>query len=278
MSKKIIIAGITGLVLIGGGVFTLTSLNSNQNSNNQLTLGINSGELDFYQFVKTNLKDQGVELKIQTFDDYIQPNLALGNDKLDVNAFQHIPYLNEFKKQHPSDKGVQEIKVLGKTIVSPLRLYSNKYSNVNKFLKQKTLKIAIPNDATNEARSLQLLATKGLIKLNKSGLNVTIKDVVKTNYNVELKELDAAQTPKVLNEVDASVINGNYAQVNNVGLDKALIVESSNVYHTFDNIVAGKDKITKKTAFQKFIAFLKSPKAVQKRQVLNKYDLVVSDK
>lgn len=279
MSKKNkIIGSLIGLGLIIGGasIFLITQNKSNK-SEETLKIGINSGESDFYNFAKKELKNEGVDLKIQVFDDYVQPNLALASQTLDINAFQHVPYLNKFKEEHKDNSGVQQIVPLAKTLVSPLRLYTTKYKSLDELLKQKQIKIAIPNDPTNEARALQLLKSKKLIDLKKSDLTVTIKDVIKTNYNIELKELDAAQTPKVLNEMDASVINGNYAQVNNVSLNSAIITEDESVYHKFDNVIAGKEEIKKKGAFKKFLNFIKSQKALDKRKELNKFDIFIKE-
>lgn len=277
MNKKLVLTSIiAATLLISGGIWYFNSQNNAKEET--LSIGINTSDEEFYKFAKKELKNQGVNLKIQSFDDYIQPNLAVGNDKLDINAFQHLPYLNTFKKENKNNLGVQKIEPLTKTIVSPLRLYSNKHKNLTQLLKQSTLKIAVPNDSTNEARALHLLESSGLIKLKKDDLTASVKDIEKTKYNIEIKEIDAAQTAKVLNEVDGSIINGNFALANNISLDKSLIIESENVYHQFDNIIAGKTKITKKSAYKKFVNFIKSDKGIQKRKEINKYDIVITDK
>ena len=275
MSKKTtIIASVIGAtVLIGGGLFIN---HRHQASENTLKIGINTGELPFYKFIQKQLEKENINLDIKTFDDYVQPNLALGNDNLDINAFQHIPYLEEFQKSHKSDKGVQDIKTLTKTIVSPLRLYSKSVKNIGSLKALKNIKIAVPNDPTNEARALHLLESQGLIKLTKSDLTATKKDVKEVEgIKVDIKELDAAQTAKVISEVDASVINGNFAQESKIGLDLAIGVESENVYHKFDNIVAGKEKIKSTNKYKKFEKAIKSENAEKKRKELNKYDLFV---
>lgn len=274
MANKKLLAGLlAGVIVIGGGAY---AFNASSNNGETLRLGINAGELPYYEFAKKELKKEGVNLEIKVFDDYVQPNLAVANGNLDINAFQHLPYLNEFKDSHKNDKGVQELQSLAKTIVSPLRLYSNKYKDLASLKKNATIKIAVPNDTTNEARALHLLESNGLIKVTKNDLTATKHDVKAIpGITVEIKELDAAQTGKVLNEVDASVVNGNFAQVNNVSLDKAVAVENGNVYHTFDNIIAGKKEITKKSAYKKFITFIKSKKSEEKRKEVQKYDLFV---
>jgi D-methionine transport system substrate-binding protein len=156
--------------------------------------------------VKDNLLKKGIELKIVTFDDYVQPNIVVdqGSDII-ANYTQHEPYLNSFNKE----KGTHLV-VAGKIHYEPFGIYpgiSKSFDDLNP-----SSSIAIPNDTTNEARALLLLQDNGLIKLKDgAGLTATILDIVENKKNIKLVELDAAQIARVKNEFDMVVLNGNYA-------------------------------------------------------------------
>lgn len=153
--------------------------------------------------VKKILAKEGYTLTIKTFTDYIQPNVALNDGTLDANFFQHIPYLNSYNKDHKTNL-VPTVKVH----IEPMGIYSKKIKSL-KDIKDGS-KVAIPNDASNEARALQLLAKAGLIKVKKVDLP-TPNDITENTKNLKITELDAATLPRTLEDVDISVINANYA-------------------------------------------------------------------
>ncbi|PYE53259.1 MetQ/NlpA family ABC transporter substrate-binding protein [Deinococcus yavapaiensis] len=160
---------------------------------------------EILNFVKPILAKQGVTLEIREFTDYVQPNLALADGSIDVNFFQHVPYLDEFQKNRPLG-----IVASTKVHVEPMGVYSKKLTSL------KTIKagatIAIPNDPSNSGRALKLLERAGLIRLRKeAGIKATVLDITTNVKKLKFRELEAAQLPRALQDVDAAVINTNYA-------------------------------------------------------------------
>lgn len=160
---------------------------------------------EIMNLIKDDLKAKGIELEIVEMNDYVTPNLALADGDIDVNSFQHLPYLEQFNK----DKGLDLVSA-GTTYICPLGLYSKKYKSLEE-LPEKAV-IAIPNDPTNSGRALLLFHKAGLIELkDPTDLRATTFDIVKNPKNFKFKELEAAQLPRILPDVDAAVINGGYA-------------------------------------------------------------------
>jgi D-methionine transport system substrate-binding protein len=150
-----------------------------------------------------DLKEEGYTLKIVEFTDYVTPNTALAEGELDANYFQHIAYLNETNESKKLD-----LTYTAEVHLEPIAAYSKKVKGINEI--KDGVRVAIPNDPSNEARALRLLEKQGLIKL-KEGELVTPKDITENSKNLKFDELEAAQLPRVLEEVDLAVINGNYA-------------------------------------------------------------------
>ncbi len=175
---------------------------------------------DIMEVVKPLLAKEGYTLEIREFTDYIQPNMALAEKQLFANFFQHIPYLDDMNA-----KGNLHLAWIAKVHIEPLGLYSQKIKSLDE-LKEGDM-IAVPNDPTNEARALFLLQTNGLITL-KPGELVTVRDIVDNPRKLQFTELDAAQLPRTLEDVTASVINTNFA--GEAGLNPAkdaIIIEGS---------------------------------------------------
>ncbi|MGM0502374.1 MAG: MetQ/NlpA family ABC transporter substrate-binding protein [Bacillota bacterium] len=174
------------------------------------------------EVVKPKLAEEGITLKVKEFTDYVTPNLALSDGSIDANYFQHVPYLNNFKEERELD-----LTYTAKIHLEPMGLYSREIDSLEDLPDGAT--IAIPNDATNEGRSLLLLESKGLIKLEEgAGLEVTPADIAENPKNLEFEELEAAQLPRVLQDVTAAVINTNYAlEADLVPTEDALIIEGS---------------------------------------------------
>ncbi|EAI9313593.1 MetQ/NlpA family ABC transporter substrate-binding protein [Campylobacter coli] len=154
--------------------------------------------------VKDDFKDKGYELKIIEFSDYILPNRALEEKELDANLYQHKPFLEEYNAQ----KGTK-LSSLGSIVLVPMAIYSNDIKDIKNI--PNGAKIAIPNDATNESRALDLLAKAGLIEFKTSSTLKTPIDISKNPKNLKFIELKAAQLPRALNDVDLAVITTNYA-------------------------------------------------------------------
>ena len=175
---------------------------------------------EILEVAKPLLEKQGYSLEVVEFDDYVLPNTSLAEGDLDANYFQHIPYLEQMN----SEKDLK-LTYTAKVHIEPMGIYSEKHDSLDDLAEG--AKIAVPNDATNEARALQLLAKNGIIEVADKEL-ITAKDITKNPKNVEIVEVDAASVPSSLADVDFAVINTNYAL--NVDLNPtkdALAIESS---------------------------------------------------
>jgi D-methionine transport system substrate-binding protein len=161
---------------------------------------------EILNFIKQNLAPAaGLKLDIVEFTDYVQPNVQLSEGQLDANFFQHKPYLDDFN----ASKGTK-LSFVTPVHLEPLGLYSKKVTAVSALPQGAT--VAVPNDATNLGRSLKLLADNGLVKLKDGvGTAATERDVTDNPKKLAFKPLEAAQLPRSLDDVDAAVINGNYA-------------------------------------------------------------------
>ncbi len=171
-----------------------------------IKVGVTPGEhAQIMEKVKEIAAPKGLDIEILEFSDYVVPNQALADGDLNANSFQHQPYLDN----QIADRGFDIVSV-GLTITTPMGVYSSKVKSLDELKDGAT--IAIPNDPTNGGRALLVLASKGLIKVNPdAGLKVTPADVTENPKNIEFAELDAAQLPRSLADVDAAVINTNYA-------------------------------------------------------------------
>lgn len=160
---------------------------------------------EILKFVADDLAKEGIKLEVVEFQDYVQPNIALADGDIDANYFQHQPYLDDFNKEHKLDlvaaRGIH---------IEPMGIYSNKIKKLDEL--KDGAKIAIPNDPSNGGRALLLLQTAGLIKLNpEAKVTPAISDITENKKKLEITELEAAMLPKTLDDVDAAVINTNYA-------------------------------------------------------------------
>lgn len=175
---------------------------------------------EILEVVKEMLAEEGYTLEIKEFDDYIQPNLTLESGDLDANYFQHQNYLDNFNEEHKTN-----LVTVASIHYEPYGLYPGKTKSLDDL--KDGASIAVPNDPTNEARALLLLEKAGLIKVDpKAGLVATKTDIIENPKNLDIVEIAAAQTPRTLQDVDYAVINGNYALVAGLNVNKdALIVE-----------------------------------------------------
>lgn len=207
---------------------------------------------EILEFVKPQLKEQGVNLDVKVFTDYIQPNVQVNEGRLNANFFQHKPYLDEFN----ASRKTQLVSVLG-VHVEPFGAYSSKHKNLAD-LPQRA-QIAIPNDATNGGRALLLLQSAGLIKLDpKAGITATPKNIIENPKKLRFTELEAATLPRILNQVDLALINTNYAL--EAGLNPsadALIIEGKD--SPYVNILVVKEGQENNPDLLKLIEVLKSP-------------------
>ncbi|MGF9692256.1 MetQ/NlpA family ABC transporter substrate-binding protein [Rhizobium sp. 0TCS1.26] len=179
-----------------------------------IKIGVTPGpHAQIMEQVKKVAAEKGLDLEVLEFSDYVVPNQALTDGDLQANSFQHQPYLDNQVK----DRGFDIVSV-GQTVNFPMGIYSKKVKSLDEL--KDGASVAIPNDPTNGGRALLILADKGLIKIREgAGLKVSPADVVENPKNITFAELDAAQLPRALDDVDASVINTNYAL--EAGLDPA---------------------------------------------------------
>lgn len=206
MKKKsilsIVLTGILAFGLIGCGANTNSS--SSVKDDKIIKIGITPRpHKEIVDVAIPLLEKKGYKVEVTEFNDYVQPNTAVEEGSLDVNFFQHMPYLND----QIESKGLH-LKSVAAIDLEPMGLYSNKITSLSQLKEGDT--IAIPNDTSNESRALKLLADNELIKVNDGEL-VTIANIVENPKKFKFTELEAAAIPRAMDDVDAAVINGNYA-------------------------------------------------------------------
>ena len=208
---------------------------------------------ELLNLVKEDLKTEGVDLKVVEFTDYVTPNLALAEGELDANFFQHFPYLEKFS----NERGLNLVSA-GKIHVEPLGVFSQKIKDIKDLPNKAT--IAIPSDPSNGGRALILLHNSGVIKLNDpTNLYVTEFDIVENPKKLKFKPIEAAQLPRVLPDVDAAVINGNYAlEAGFSPVEDSLLLEGAE--SPYANIIAVKLGDESKEDIQKLLKALQSKK------------------
>jgi D-methionine transport system substrate-binding protein len=225
------------ILLVGALSLTLfTGCGAKETDDKTIVVGASpTPHVEILKVAQDVLKEEGYTLEIQEFTDYVQPNLTLENKELDANFFQHLPYLEDF-----NEKNGTNLVSAGAIHYEPLGLYPGKIKSLDAITEGTT--IAVPNDTTNEARALLLLETIGLIKLDPdAGLAATPKDIIENPKNIEIKELEAAQLARSLQDVDMAVINGNYALQADLNADTDTIAKEekeSLAAQTFANIIA----------------------------------------
>ena len=250
------IATVAGLTLAACG-------NSDKKADNATTVKIatvnrSGSEEARWDKVQELVKKDGIKLEFTEFTDYSQPNKATADGEVDLNAFQHYNFLNNWNKENGKD-----LVAIADTYISPIRLYSGKNGEENKYTKVEEIpnngEIAIPNDATNESRALYLLQSAGLIKLDVSGTELaTVANVKENPKNLKITELDASQTARALTSVDAAVVNNTFVTEAKLDYKKALFKEQAdeNSKQWYNIIVAKSDWETspKAKAIKKIIA------------------------
>ena len=219
-----IIAGIVSIGLIGCGNSEGSSNDSSSNGDDKvIKVGVSPvPHEEIMEVAKPLLEAKGYTVEIVEFTDYVLPNTALESGEIDANYFQHIAYLNSFN----ADNGTH-LTYTAEIHLEPMGAFSKKYKTVDEV--EEGAVVAVPDDPSNEARALRVLAAAGLIEVNDGEL-ITTADITSNPKNLEFKELEAATLPRVLEDVDIAVINGNYAL--EAGLDvnnDAFYAEDKNV-------------------------------------------------
>lgn len=201
------------------------------------------------------LAEQGWTLEVEEFDDYILPNEVVESGEIDANYFQHIPYLESFNEE----KGTH-LAIAGSIHYEPFGIYPGTKSSLDELADGDV--IAVPNDTTNEARALLLLQENGVLTLKEgAGLTATVNDIEENPYNIEIQELEAAQIPRVVEEVAFAVMNGNYAlEAGFVASRDSIAYEAadSEAAQTYVNVVAVKEGNENNEGIQALVSVLKS--------------------
>lgn len=205
--------------------------------------------------VKPILAKQGYDLQVVEFTDYIQPNVALSDGDIDANYFQHKPYLDDYDKEKGTD-----LVSMAAIHYEPLGIYPGKTKTLADL--KEGAQIAVPNDTTNEARALLLLQSNGLITLKAdAGFTATVNDIDKNPKKLKIVELEAAQIPRSLKDVDMAVINGNYALTAGLDVDKDALAKEekdSAAAQTYANIIAVRKGDENREDLKALVAALKS--------------------
>ncbi len=209
---------------------------------------------EILEAAKPILAEKGITLEIVEFTDYVQPNTAAESGEIDANYFQHKPYLNDFN----AENGTHLVSV-GDIHYEPFGLYPGKTATIEDLADG--AQIAVPNDATNEARALLLLEAQGLIKLTEGvGLTATKLDIIENPKNLDIVEMEAAQLPRTLDSVDMAVINGNYAIEANLSVAKDAVAfedPDSDAADTFANVICVKEGNENNDAIKTLVEVLK---------------------
>ncbi|HEQ9576138.1 TPA: MetQ/NlpA family ABC transporter substrate-binding protein [Streptococcus pyogenes] len=250
--------GIVGIALAST---VLVACSEKQDDKNTLTIGVmTKTESDQARWDKVEelLKKDNITLKYKEFTDYSQPNKAVANGEVDINAFQHYNFLNNWNKENK-----EYLVAIADTYISPINLFSGtsqdgkaKYKSVADL--PNGAQIAVPNDATNESRALYVLQSAGLIKLDVSGDQLaTIANISENKKKLDIKELDASQTARALVSADAAVVNNSYAVPAKIDYKTSLFKEKADDNSKqWINIIAGQkdwEKSEKADAIKKLI-------------------------
>ena len=244
--KKVL--GLTALAAVA--TFALAACGSSNSSSKDGETTVKVGVMTLsdtekarWDAVEENLKGKGIKLEFTQFTDYSQPNVAVKDGSVDINAFQHHNFLDNW-----NSKNGDALVSVADTYIAPIRLYSgtengkNKYTSIKEIPKGGT--IAVPNDPTNESRALYVLQSAGLIKLDtKDGQLANVSNIKENSKDLKISELDASQTPSALPSVDAAVINNTFVREAGVDFKKAIYVEKkdNNSKQWYNLIAAKKD-------------------------------------
>ncbi len=223
---------------LAAGSLTACGSRSSEEADKTIVVGASpSPHAEILAEAQKILEKQGYTLEIKEYNDYVQPNIALDAGDLDANYFQHQPYLDQFNVEKK-----MELISAGMIHYEPFGIYAGRTAVTASFEDlPEGAQVAVPNDATNEARALLLLEAQGIIKIKEgAGLNATKQDVIENPKNVEIIEMEAAQIPRSLQDVDIAVINGNYAIGAGLKVSGALACEDADSIGatTYGNIVA----------------------------------------
>lgn len=239
-------------------LFTLSFLGCSKPSDpNEIRIGTIAGpETQLVEAAKEPAEKKGIHIKIVEFSDYAMPNTALNDGSIDANVFQHAPYLAQtIQNKH------YDLVAIGKTFIYPMGIYAKNLKQIDHI--STGANVAIPNDPSNGARALLLLEKAGLIQLKKeAGTQATPLDIVSNPKQLKIKELDAAQLPRLLNDVELAVINSNYAIPAGLSpLKNAIFLE--NTHSPYANLIVVRKTDEKNPKYLALVAALHSDAVLQ---------------
>ena len=242
------------------GSDTQTEAQADVKANVVLKVGANiTPHSEILEVAKPILADKGITLEIVRLEDSVTPNTGVIEGSLDANYFQHVPYLEQFNLENGSD-----LVSVGAVHYEPFGIYAGRVTDL-KDLKEGAV-IAVPNNVTNEARALLLLAQEGIIKLKEgAGIKATVEDIEENPLNISFKELAPEQLVAALPDVDIAVINGNYAIEGGLHVSQALAVEANDglAAQTYGNIIATSPDKAEDPAVKALVEVLQGPEVAQ---------------
>ena len=221
---------------------------------------------EILEVAKPILAEQGITLEIVQLEDSVTPNTGVIEGSLDANYFQHVPYLDQFNLENGSD-----LVSIGAVHYEPFGIYAGRVSDLADL--EDGAVVAVPNNVTNEARALLLLAQEGLLVLSDdAGINATVEDIVENPLNIQFEELAPEQLVAALPDVDVAVINGNYAIEGGLHVSQALAVEANDglAAQTYGNIIATTPEHADDPALQALVEVLQGPEIAE--YINNTYD------
>ena len=246
---------------------TETEGNANADENTVITVGANiTPHSEILEVAKPILAEQGITLNIVQLEDSVTPNTGVIEGSLDANYFQHVPYLEQFNLENGSD-----LVSIGAVHYEPFGIYAGRVSDLADL--QDGAVVAVPNNVTNEARALLLLAQEGLLVLDEdAGINATVEDIIENPLNIQFEELAPEQLVAALPDVDVAVINGNYAIEGGLHVSQALAVEANDglAAQTYGNIIATTPEHADDPALQALVEVLQGPEIAE--YINNTYD------
>lgn len=248
--KKVLLLVLTALLVLAA---------CGKKEDKTIKIGVTGTDSKVWDVIKKKAEKDGLKIKLVEFQDYTAPNNALDQGDIDLNAFQHFAFLDQFKKEHNL-----KLSVIGTTVFAPLGAYSEKIKDLNELKKGDT--IAIPNDVTNQARALKLLESAGVLKLDDDfGLFGDPSKIKENKLDLKIKAIDAQQTPRVLPDVAVSIINNGVA--GKAGLnpkDDPIYLEDPNskAAQPYINVIAAKTDNKDNKDYKKIVEYYHTKEAV----------------
>lgn len=260
--KKISVVGLAASVFIGLESVVQVAGQS-EFDGEKVTVGIVPGPAeDVWDVVVEKAAADGIEVELVLFNDYIQPNIALADGSIDLNAFQHVAFLENWNEANK-----EELTPIGFTFVSPMGAYSEKISSLDELEEGDT--VAIPNDPTNGGRALLGLEIAGVIEIDDAvGYLPTLDDITDNPKNIQIEELDAAQLALVLPDVAAAFINLNFATDAGLSLtDDAVFVDADHpeqLSEAYRNVIVAQSETVEEPLLLQIVSYYQTVEVAQK--------------